>query len=453
MQPHLKRGMPRVQSAFPRYYAAEETWSGQTEGSWAALAGLLAAHCLLGLMMRSSSTLATIHALATVGISLGLALMSSRPERLAYSAAYLAGSDVLWRATQANVLWEMGKLGLAVILFCALFRIRGTRFPHLAVYYFLLLLPSALVTARAWTVGGAAGRWSAFLSGPLALAVCVCFFSNCRLTKQEIHRTILAFILPVTSLWFAASVGTFGRRIRFGTESMHETSAGYGPNQVSAVLGLGGLLLALYLIRASMPMYRKLLIGGLMIAFLAQSALTLSRGGVYAAFGAMLPAMFFLARDRRSQMRLLLTFASVALIGVFAVYPFLNSYTSGALSRRFADRGMTHREHYMMVDLATWMKYPIFGVGVGFSPFQRSNVSLNHNEITRMVAEHGLFGLGALIMMALMILRRMLSARSLEEKAIVAALLTWAILFFFVNGSRIAAPSFIFGFAMTRPRS
>jgi len=453
MPTNLRRTAHAAHLMTSDYYVAREPRNWHFERSWAALALFLAGHCVFGVVIHNNPTLATLHALAAAVVSCGIALLSSRLEWVAYSIAYLAGSEVLWRASQANVLWETGKLSVAVVAFCALIRMRETRLPIPAMLYFLLLLPSMLETYRLWKIENAMTRWTAFLSGPLALAVCACFFSNCRLTKQQIHQTFLAFILPITSLWFVASYGTFSKQVQFGSESMAETSGGYGPNQVSAVLGLGGLLLGLYLMQSSLTIRRKLLIGGLMIAFLAQSALTLSRGGLYAAFGAMLPSMAFLARDRRSQLRVLLTVASVALIGVFIVYPFLDSYTSGALSRRFADRGMTHREQYMISDLETWLENPIFGVGVGFSQFQHSNAALNHNEITRTLAEHGLFGLGALIMMAIMIFRRILSARTMEERAQVSALLTWGVLFVFANGARIAAPSFIIGLAMTRPRN
>src|SRR5712691_6593978 len=60
--------------------------------------------------------------------------------------AYIAGSEVIWRMTDAWVFWETGKYFLTLFCLLGLFRKRDKKIPFLPVLYFALLLPSALLT-------------------------------------------------------------------------------------------------------------------------------------------------------------------------------------------------------------------------------------------------------------------------------------------------------------------
>jgi hypothetical protein len=253
-----------------------------------------------------------------------------------------------------------------------------------------------------------------------------------------------------------AARGTFGRNIRFGTQALDEASGDFGPNQVSAMLGLGALVLVLYLLWTPTGLWRKLLLGGIVVACLGQSALTLSRGGFYAFAGAAAPALFFLMADAKSRLRVIVFTATLTVLAAFVVFPFLNDYTGGAISRRFEERGMTGRERLMNIDIEVWLDHPVFGVGVGrsqfFHPTMGGNLVMTHNEFTRTLAEHGAFGVLALAMLAVAATQRMFFAHSMQERAIAAALIVWSLLFLYVNGMRLAAPSFAFGLAMVSLR-
>lgn len=426
------------------------------EAEWIRLAALLAGHAVMGLALQRIPSAATLHALGTLAVALWVALFSPHLERIVAVAAYLVGCDVLWRMCDAGMPWEFSKYAASVVLFCGLVRMKKYRLPAAAILYFLLLLPGVLPTSQTFRLSTTVGRISTFLSGPLALAACVCFFTNCKLNRHQIHRALLALVLPTTAIWFIAAVGTFTRRIVFGSESIHAASGDFGPNQVSAALGLGALVVVLNLMRTPTGLYRKALLIGVIIAFLSQSALTLSRGGVYTAVGGLLPAVFYLMRDSRSHKRLITIGLLLGVLGVFVIYPLLNSYTGGALGGRFQEKGMTGRETLLMLDVDLWMENPVFGVGIGLSqfahPISNGQYLMNHNEFTRLLAEHGAFGLIALILLLVMAAGRMLAASAPEDKALAAALLAWSLLFLFVNGMRISAPSFCFGLAMMRPR-
>jgi hypothetical protein len=406
------------------------------------LAALLGAHAVLALAMKSSSMLATAHSMITITAALAVAAFGRRLYWIACAAAYLAGAEVLWRMCDAAGPWELSKFGIAAVLLVGHLRMR-----HYVIYG-LLLVPGIIYSAVRMIHMPLLSRLSAHLSGPLALAVCVSFFLNCRLTKQEINRVLLALAIPISSVCFIAAHGTFSRNLRFGSQSLHAAAGDFGPNQVASVLGLAALVLMLYLVRTPTGLWRRLLLSGVTVACLGQSVMTLSRGGIYASIGAFVPAVFFLIGDKKSRKRTLAIVAVAMLLGATIVYPLLDEYTDGAITRRFSEKGMSGREALLNADIEVWLQNPVFGVGVGRSQLFHSHFLMTHNEFARCLSEHGIFGLAAIITLAMIALQRMITCRSMEERALAAALITWSVLFLFVNGMRLAAPSLTFGLAM-----
>jgi hypothetical protein len=427
------------------------------ETEWLPLAAAFAGHAALGFAMHHSGTLATLHALATFAAGMWIVFFSPRIDRILCVIAYATGADVLWRMCGASVPWEFSKYSIAVLSICALIRFRRYRIPAPALLYFLLLLPSAIVTAQRFKyLGNTISRFSMFLSGPFAVACCACFLVNVRLTRAQINQVLLALTLPISGVVFIAGYGTFTKPINFGTQSLHDASGDFGPNQVSSILGFGALLLILYLLRTQTGVYRKLLLVSVIVALLGQCALTFSRGGLYAAVCSLVASAFFYGRDRRTQKKIIYGLLGLAIVGALVLFPLLNSFTRGALEKRFEETGLTGREVLMKIDFDLFLENPVYGVGVGlsqyFHPMLGTQYIMNHNEFTRMLCEHGLFGVLALLVVITLPIGRLFSATTNEDRAFVVALYTWCALFLFVNGFRISAPSFCFAFALVRPR-
>jgi hypothetical protein len=420
------------------------------------LAALVALHAVLGLAMKSSPTVATLFSLATIVAALGIATFATRLYWIACAAAYIVGSEVLWRMSGAAGLWEIGKYASSVVLIIGLVRMRSYILPAPAVMYLMFLTPGVIITFFRVIYTSPVSRISTHFSGPLALAVCVCFFLNCRMTKTELNRILLALAIPTTSVCFIAARGTFNRNIRFGSQALDAAAGDFGPNQVSAMLSLGALALFLYLLTSPTGLWRKLLLGGVIVACLGQSTLTLSRGGFYAFAGAAAPALFFLMGDAKSRNRVIVITLVGMMLAAFVVFPYLDRYTGGAIARRFEEKGMTGRERLMNIDIEIWFDNPVFGVGLGrsqfFHPVMGGIPVMTHNEFTRVLSEHGIFGVFALAMLGVAATQRMVVARTMQERGMAAALIVWALLFMFVNGMRLAAPSFAFGLAMLAVR-
>jgi hypothetical protein len=420
------------------------------------LAALFMGHALLALAMKRSESLATLHSALSIVAVLWVAILGPRLYWIVCAAAYLVGSEVLWRMCGAAGPWELSKFGITIVFIIGLIRMRKYTIPAPAVIYLGLLVPGVIIASLRVIHMSVLARLSTHMSGPLALAACLCFLLNCRLAKQEINRVLLAISIPIFSICFVAAEGTFTRQINFRTQSVYEAAGDFGPNKVSAVLGLGTLVIMLYMVRTPLGLWRKALVGMVAIACLGQSALTLSRGGIYASVGAFFPAMFFLAGDGKSRKRMLITATVSIILGVTVIYPFVDEYTGGAVTRRFNEKGMTGREALMNADIQVWLENPLFGVGVGrsqlYHPTRDGSRLMTHNEFTRSLSEHGLLGLTALLVLGLTAVNRLITARTMEERALAASLITWSALFLYVNGMRLAAPTFTFGLAMTSIR-
>jgi hypothetical protein len=69
----------------------------------------------------------------------------------------------------------------------------------------------------------------------------------------------------------------------------------------------------------------------------------------------------------------------------------------------------------------------------------------SHNELTRLLADHGSLGLVAALLLAWFGLSQFLTQRTLLSKALVSAAFTWSVLFMVANGFRLAAPAFAYG--------
>jgi O-antigen ligase len=183
---------------------------------------------------------------------------------------------------------------------------------------------------------------------------------------------------------------------------------------------------------------------------MAQSALTMARGGVYNFVIAAVPAVLYAIKDGRLRARLIAVGVPAILIAIFIVIPRLDEMTDGALTERFQDTGTTGRTEIAMADIELWEKNPAFGVGAGMSPHLRSShTGYNaHTEYSRLLAEHGSLGLVAILALGCMFVMALRKASSSEGKAIVAACAVWSLVCIGHSAMRLAAPSFLFGLSM-----
>ena len=141
--------------------------------------------------------------------------------------------------------------------------------------------------------------------------------------------------------------------------------------------------------------------------------LTFSRGGMVTGFLMIILLLLFLyfKSNYRGRVKLnyIIVFVTLALM---ATWGYTSFQTGGLIDKRYANQDakgrvkedkFTGREEIAVSEIDMFLKNPIFGVGVGKGVELRKSDTgifvLSHDEITRMLAEHGTLGIIALLIL------------------------------------------------------
>lgn len=422
-----------------------------------AAAAFVAAHVVLALLVRAVPGVATVHAVLVLAVGLMIAISTRRLQNVAAVVAYIAGAEVFWRMTKAGVFWEFGKYSMIAVMLVAIARLKVRRNAALALTYIGLLLPSIALTFTALDVVMAREEVSFNLAGPLAIACAVIFFSSVQLTVNELRATFVAAIGPIIAVSTMVFVKTGDlASVVFGNGSNSSTSGGFGPNQVSAVLGLGLMLLMLLSLDRRLKLWVRLALLGPAAVLAFQTILTFARGGILFALAGIFAAMFVLVRaNRNARIGVVLIALFSYAIGTYVIEPRLEQDTNGQLSVRYANTQSSGRDQIIDAELGFFRDNIALGVGPGVGMqlrMESGEIGPSHTEYSRMLAEHGLLGLVSLVCLLIIYARAVLGARSVGSRAVAAALVTWTALFLAVYATRIAAPAFAIGLAFALPK-
>jgi O-antigen ligase len=398
----------------------------------------LSAHIPLALAMEYSPWLSTAHAALVLLIGLRAALLG-RASQVIYTVAYVAAAEVLWRMSRAYVFWEFAKYAIILIVFVAILTDwrRDKTAPRLRTIRPLLLLVAVLpaIALTILEVGPVEARdpISFNLSGHLAIVALAFYLWGRVVDRPTAIRMFLAIMAPVTGIAFLAVYYIVRGldTLTFFDASNWITSGSFGPNQVSNILGFGALAGALLFILMTRARGARAFVALLTLIMLVQGLLTLSRGGVYSLVLALAVLGFHLLNTPRARGRFLLLFALFGVVLAVGVYPALDQFTEGIFSQRFRDLDTTGRLEVAEADIQAFSDYPLLGVGVGQS--DRYHVEYlgyevaSHTEYTRLLAEHGLFGILLFLALISMLGNRYLANRPGLDRAVTAALATWGL--------------------------
>ncbi len=399
-------------------------------------------HAPLVFVMKSSPILATLHALFTVAVGLRAVTLKT-PERVVYVMGYVVALEPLWRVSRALVFYEMGKYVIAGLSILAVLRFRVLpRADKAPLFYFLLLMPSLLVLPRFDRE-----LISFNLSGPFALAMCSIFLSTQRLSARVLSKLFLVTLAPIMGLAFTATFATLTTEVT-NFQASKVASAGLGQNQASTIFGLGLVIAFFYMFvdRRNRPLRWLVVMIGIWCG--TQAVMTFSRGGMATAIGAIAAASVLLLRDRRSRSAVVLRVGLLTLLAAYVVVPQLNTFTEGAFGKRFTSTHLTGRDKLVKADVDAFWENPLFGIGPGESKDYHASVFGRrygtHTEYARLLAEHGIWGLAALLILGWMSVRRLLDRRPPIAAAFAAGFTAWTLLYMAHAAMRTAAASFVF---------
>ncbi len=433
--------------------------TGQPENAARELAGslnmrialFLLAHMPLAYAMEAAWPLATVHAVLVVLAGIRWAWLG-RTRQVLYCLSYIAGCEVLWRMTEARVFWEYGKYALALVAMMALFaewRRSGARLRTvLPLVLLVAVLPAIALALLQFGPAEAFDQISFNLSAYVALGAAAFYYWERPVDRPTAANMLLALMAPSVGVLFLASYSTFTQLgvDTFATASSWIRSGDFGANQVSNVLSLGALAGIILLIILPRAQGARLLIGLLTVGMIVQGILTFSRGGLYSLILAGLVFGLHLLTTPGARGRFLLLIAAFIALVFGVIYPWLNNLSTGAVTARFQDLDTTGRLQLAQADLMAFEDNPLLGAGVGGSSAYHEYVlgaAIGaHTEYTRLLAEHGLFGILIMFLMGWMLLKRYLGNAPGLGRAVSAAMAIWALTVMVHSATRLVVVPF-----------
>jgi len=152
-------------------------------------------------------------------------------------------------------------------------------------------------------------------------------------------------------------------------------------------------------------------------------------------------------KGARNRMALLV--GAMVVVGAvqIIVIPKLDALTGGAIITRFQDTDPTGRDVLIKTELETFTTHPFFGTGPATLDEFEQHTSSSHTEFSRLLSQHGIFGVGALALMLVLALRAVTSQANTSAKAIAIALVSWSMLTMTHAAMRLGMTPLAFGMA------
>lgn len=385
---------------------------------------------------------------------------NNRNDEVLIAAAYMTGIEVFSRMTGGAISYEFAKYAVIGFLGIGMFY-RGFQrnsWPYL--FYIVLLIPGILFSAINLNYETSIVKAIASnLSGPICLGISALYCYERKISGERLQHILLALLLPIiTTTVYLYLYSPSIRDVLSGTQSNFEASGGFGPNQVASILGLG-----IFIIFARLLVYNSRLLNMIDVALLGlisyRAIVTFSRGGVVTAIICAFVFLVIYFKYSKASAKTSLIPKIMIIAGVImATWVYSSSTTLGLIDKRYANQDAagrvkedvtTGRVELLNSELEAFYTYPLTGIGVGkikeYRLEQTGRESATHNEVSRILSEHGLFGLFAL--MVLLFKPVLLRFKNRSNLFLYSFVIFW---FLTINHSsmRLAAPAFIYGLAV-----
>ena len=377
-------------------------------------------------------------------------------------ASYIVGVEVFIRMTQGFVFYETGKY--AVILFLLMGILLGKFkqvFSIQYVFYILLLLIGILFTRV--PEGESLRKAVLFnLSGPIGLGLAAIYFYKRPVSKQQLFSALYFILLPLCSMIVYMYFRTPNlKELIFNTEANFATSGGFGPNQVATALGLGMFILVVFIVTKTKLTGYVILDGVFLIYFSYRGLLTFSRGGILTAFISIILFLSLYSLQRKISFGVLFKYIIISLFFLTSIWLYTSNITGGMIDNRYAGENKigvqkditTGRLDILEAQALSFLDDPL-GIGVGNGKYERQKklkkvTGASHNEVGRLLEEHGIIGL-ILLMILLTIPLFNFVRGSYYQKAFIASF--YIIWFLTINHSamRIALPGFMYALSLIK---
>jgi O-antigen ligase len=423
---------------------------------------LVVSHIVLGVAIYLYSKVSIPYGFAILSISLLTILKTHNSKnQVLYIAAYTVGSEVILRMTGGFLIYEIAKYSIIAFMLMGLYLSGFSKnsFPYWI--YLIILIPGIIVASVTLNLNANIIKSISFnMSGPICLGVCALYCYQRRISLKELDNVMLAMLLPlITTVVYMYLYTPSIKDVITSTESNFETSGGFGPNQVATMIGLAVFLMFTRIVFYSKEKAIVILNLTLLIVLTFRGIVTFSRGGMIcsAVMICLLISVLFFVIRRKARIKIIWTIL-FSLFAMVVIWGYSSAQTNGLIDKRYANqdkRGrvkeslLTGREVIMEGEYNMFLDNPIMGIGVGKAKENRldafGEVVASHNEITRMLAEHGLLGILALLLLIITPLALYINNR---QHIYLLSFFTFWILTINHAAMRLAAPAFVYALTL-----
>ena len=423
---------------------------------------LILFHAVLGFVVYLFPFVSKIYgyAIFIVGVLFVMKKQNKNNEAL-IAAAYVVGSEVFLRMTGGNPLYEISKYGVMFFIFMGMYYSGFSKSATPYWIFLLLLVPGIVLTTFVLNFETNIKNAIAFnISGPVCLGVASIYTYRRKISLKQMNSIILSMGLPIVTCMVYLTFYTPNiRDVITSTQSNGATSGGFGPNQVATFLGLG---MFIFFSRTILESRTKFMLGlNLFVAInmTYRGMVTFSRGGMITGFLMILLLLFFLYYKSNFTGRVKLNYVMVFIgVAMVSTWIYISFQTGGLIDKRYANKDaagrvkeskFTGREDVALGEINAFLNNPIFGVGVGkgveIRKAETGDGTLSHDEITRMLAEHGSLGIVGLLILFFTPL-----FLYVENKFNMFLLCFLAFWFLTINHAamRTAAPAFVYSLSL-----
>lgn len=424
--------------------------------------GLVLIHIVLGFLIFLNSKISVPYQYAILSLGLLILLYSQDKEnQVLYICGYIVGSEVLLRMTGGALGYEIAKYSITIFMLIGIYfsGFSKNSFPYWI--FLFLLLPGVIYATEVLNLESSIRKSIGFnISGPVCLGVSSVYCYQRKISLKQIENILLVILLPIiTTVIYMFFYTPNIRSVVTDTNSNFETSGGFGPNQVSTILGLG-----LFLIFVRVVFYSKskklLIINVALLMFIAfRGIVTFSRGGMICSviMIALLLVVLFKVTKRSAKVKIIWTVIG-SFIAFILIWGYSSFQTNGLINKRYSNQDaagrikqsrLSGREEIMENEIKIFLENPLFGVGVGKAKEDRVNdlgTSIaSHSEITRTLAEHGTLGVASLLILLITPLALYINNR---YHIYLLSFYTFWLLTINHAAMRLAAPAFVYALTL-----
>jgi len=425
----------------------------------------LAFHVLLGLIVHFLSSFVFLYYAIFLAIgTYWIVKNNDRDFQTLNLILYVVGLEILFRMRSDGALYDLGKY--SVIYFCVLsfgfIRINLKAWPYFLIL--ILFIPGIILTVNTFYFEIDVRKKIMFnLLGPFSLIFASLYTYNKSISLKKLNDCLFVASGPLISILtlIIAFTPTDREAVFSNTTSNFATSGGFGPNQMSVILGLGIFIFFIQFFFNSKEKIFSYLCLFLFFVFAYRGLITFSRGGMLTALAMILTFcyMIFKLLNKQARSKFLGVFSTLIFL-ILAAWMYSSYQTGGLIEKRYnnqdaagrmKDSRMSGREDIMETDLEFFYENPVFGIGPGIGGMMRGEEGLQgvqaHSEPTRLLAEHGSLGLIVLFLLVFVPIIKYFRFRQFHHIYFFPFLIFWGLT---INhaATRIVAPGVLYALTL-----